>query len=361
MDYTSSMPLDFTERPRILPARFRFGDISPFRVRYMTYPVKLSQDTSMHSQNKSKIQPIRELEAVVAELVETSRKGDTFRQIGEQILPQPEEATRIIGLLRQLLFPAYAGGDQIQPEDLPSHMNRLAYESLELLTDQIARSFRHDCKREHKPCDKCWSRAHEQAVKLLQKLPALREALEADVQAAYDGDPAAKSYDEIIFSYPGFYAITVHRIAHELFDQGVPLLPRLLSELAHSATGIDIHPGAHIGRRFFIDHGTGVVIGETTVIGDNVKIYQGATLGALSFPKDACGALIRGMKRHPTIEDNVTIYAGATVLGGDTVVGKGSVIGGSVWLTQSVPPGTKVVIEAPRLKFKNSNGEQPPE
>ena len=178
--------------------------------------------------------------------------------------------------------------------------------------------------------------------------------LEDDVRAAYDGDPAAKSYDEIVFSYPGLYAVTVHRVAHELYVQGVPLLPRLMSELAHSETGIDIHPGAQIGRSFFIDHGTGVVIGETTVIGDHVKMYQGATLGALSFPRDACGALIRGVKRHPTIEDRVTIYAGATILGGDVVIGRGSVIGSSVWLTHSVPPGTKVITESPRLRYKNS-------
>ena len=186
-------------------------------------------------------------------------------------------------------------------------------------------------------------------------MPDIRARLEEDVQAAFDGDPAAKNYDEIVFSYPGLYAITVHRISHELFLQGVPLLPRLLSETAHSETGIDIHPGAQIGRWFFIDHGTGVVIGETTIIGDYVKIYQGATLGALSFPSDAGGALIRGVKRHPTLEDHVTIYAGATLLGGETVIGAGSVIGGSVWLTSAVPPGTKVILESPRLKYKNSD------
>lgn len=302
--------------------------------------------------------PTEELKAVVAQLIERCARSRIVRRVGEQILPQPEEASRIIRLLRQLLFSAYYGKGDVQPADLPDHLNHLAYESLELLTDQVARSFRHDCKLEHKPCDKCWSRAHEKAVALMLRLPEVRERLEEDVVAAYDGDPAAGSYDEVIFSYPGFYAITVHRIAHELHEMGVPLLPRLLSEIAHSTTGIDIHPGARIGRRFFIDHGTGVVIGETTIIGDNVKIYQGATLGAMSFPKDACGALIRGMKRHPTIEDNVTIYAGATILGGDTVIGKGSVIGGSVWLIESVPPGTKVVIEEPRLKFKNSNDQE---
>ena len=178
--------------------------------------------------------------------------------------------------------------------------------------------------------------------------------LEDDVRAAYDGDPAAKSYDEVVFSYPGLYAITVHRVAHELYVQGVPLLPRLLSELAHSQTGIDIHPGAKIGRSFFIDHGTGVVIGETTVIGDARENVPGRHAGRAELPARRLRRAIRGVKRHPTIEDHVTIYAGAAILGGDVVIGRGSVIGSSVWLTHSVPPGTKVITESPRLRFKNS-------
>jgi len=295
-----------------------------------------------------------ELEKVVQALISTAEGSETCRPASRRVLPQPEAAEEIISLLRQVLFFGYIGRQDLNGEAVAGHLATLIRRSLALLTDQIARSFRHDCKLEHKPCDKCRGRGAEHAARLVRKLPRIRAMLEEDVKAAYDGDPAAESYDEIVFAYPGFYAITVHRIAHELHDQGVPLLPRLLSEVAHSATGIDIHPGAHIGRSFFIDHGTGVVIGETTVIGDNVKMYQGATLGALSFPKDACGALIRGVKRHPTIGDNVTIYAGATILGGDTVIGEGSVIGGSVWLTHSVPPGTKVVIESPRLRYRNS-------
>lgn len=179
----------------------------------------------------------------------------------------------------------------------------------------------------------------------------MRKILATDVRAVYEGDPAAKGYDEIIFSYPGIFAVTVHRIAHKLFEFKVPLLPRIMSEHAHSVTGIDIHPGAEIGERFCIDHGTGVVIGETTKIGKNVRIYQGVTLGALSLPKDA-GEKLRGKKRHPTIEDDVIIYSGATILGGDTVIGARSVIGGNVWLTESVPPDTKVIMETPRLIFK---------
>ena len=183
----------------------------------------------------------------------------------------------------------------------------------------------------------------------LRKLSNLRVRLSADVQAAYDGDPAAKSIDEVIFAYPAIFAITVYRLAHELNLQGIPLLPRMMTEHAHSITGIDIHPGAMIGDGFFIDHGTGVVIGETTIIGNRVKLYQGVTLGALSFAMDEEGRMIRGKKRHPTIEDDVVIYSGATILGGTTVIGRGSVIGGNVWLTRSVPPYTRVIISEPEL------------
>ena len=179
----------------------------------------------------------------------------------------------------------------------------------------------------------------------LPRLPAIRSQLSEDVEAAYEGDPAAKSYAEIVVSYPSIRAIAIHRIAHELCALRVPILPRMMSEHAHDRTGIDIHPGAHIGRRFFIDHGTGVVIGETTEIGDDVRIYQGVTLGARS-PRH--GESLRGVKRHPTIEDDVTIYAGATILGGEVVIGKGSVIGGNVWLTESVPACSRVVAEAPK-------------
>jgi serine O-acetyltransferase len=294
------------------------------------------------------------LGGTVRELIEVAKHSNCSRPFDEHTLPQPEKAQLLIDLFRRILFFGYIGPQEIATRDVASYLHGLSAECYAVLQEQIARSFRHDCRHEHKPCDHCMGRAGVQASILMEKLPRIREMLDDDVQAAYDGDPAAKSFDEIIFAYPGFYAITVHRIAHELFVQEVPLLPRLLSEIAHSKTGIDIHPGAHIGRSFFIDHGTGVVIGETTEIGREVKIYQGATLGALSFPKDACGSLIRGVKRHPTLEDNVTVYAGATILGGDTVIGKGSVIGGSVWLTHSVPEATKVVIETPRLRYRNS-------
>jgi serine O-acetyltransferase len=197
--------------------------------------------------------------------------------------------------------------------------------------------------------------AREVTDRFLESLPRVRSLLAEDVEAAYEGDPAATGYAEILVSYPSLHAVTIHRLAHELHRLGVPLLPRIMSEHAHCCYGIDIHPGARIGRHFFIDHGTGVVIGGTTVIGDRVKLYQSVTLGALSFPRDPDGRMIRGRKRHPTIEDDVTIYAGATILGGDTVIGRGSVIGGNVWLTESVPPDTRVQIKPPAQRVHHGD------
>jgi serine O-acetyltransferase len=200
-------------------------------------------------------------------------------------------------------------------------------------------------------CVNCEERGQEIAVLFLHEVLRLRSLLAKDIRAAYEGDPAAKSFDEIIFGYPGLFAITVYRIAHQLYEQGVSLIPRIMTEYAHSLTGIDIHPGARIGESFFIDHGTGVVIGETTEIGNRVRIYQGVTLGALSLPKEAVERL-RNEKRHPTIEDDVIIYAGVTILGGEAVIGARSVIGGNVWVTESVPPDTKVFLKKPELIFK---------
>ena len=188
---------------------------------------------------------------------------------------------------------------------------------------------------------------------LLRRLPKVRELLKGDVGAAFDGDPAAKSYEEIVISYPCITAIATYRIAHELYLKDVPLIPRIMGECAHSKTGIDMHPGAKIGKNFFIDHGTGVVIGETTIIGDNVKIYQGVTLGALSFPKDERGKIIKSGKRHPTIEDNVTIYAEAAILG-DVVIGKNSIVGGNVWIKESVPAGFTVTTPNADLVYKKN-------
>ncbi|WP_416825488.1 serine O-acetyltransferase EpsC [Ectobacillus polymachus] len=201
----------------------------------------------------------------------------------------------------------------------------------------------------------CKSEASEIVIRLINNFPEIRKEIQTDIQAAYNGDPAAISTEEILLSYPSIEAISIHRIAHELYKLSVPIIPRIMSEYAHQLTGIDIHPGASIGESFFIDHGTGVVIGETCTIGKNVKIYQGVTLGAKSFPLDEQGNPIKGIKRHPDIEDNVVIYAGATILGGDTKIGHDSMIGGNIWLTQSVPPYSKVYNSQPAPKIKNDH------
>ncbi|MBR0057424.1 MAG: serine acetyltransferase [Kiritimatiellae bacterium] len=215
----------------------------------------------------------------------------------------------------------------------------------ETLADQAARAFaHHNCEKDPcAGCGDCAERAEKAVASLIDALPAIRATLGEDALAAYEGDPAATSVAEVVMSYPGFFAIAVHRIAHCLYKSGVPIIPRVMSEYAHSKAGIDIHPGASIGPGFFIDHGTGVVIGETCTIGRHVKLYQGVTLGARSFPKNADGSLVKGLKRHPDVEDDVVIYAGATVLGGETVIGRGAVIGASVWITSSVPPGERVL------------------
>jgi serine O-acetyltransferase len=263
-------------------------------------------------------------------------------------LPSKEVLIDVLGDLLAVLYPGYFGEFSMEPNNAAKRTGLLIESIFEKLEQQTYLSFRHFCRLTSGDCSHCEEAARQSTQTLLEKIPRLREWLHDDVEAAYDGDPAAKSLDEIIFSYPGVYAVTVYRIAHELEIQQVPLIPRILTEVAHARTGIDIHPGAKIGRRFFIDHGTGVVIGETTEIGDRVRIYQGVTLGAINFPRDEEGRLIRGQKRHPTVEDDCIVYASATVLGGDTVVGRGSIIGSNVRLMQSVPPGSKVMAEPAR-------------
>jgi serine O-acetyltransferase len=273
---------------------------------------------------------------------------DTFGKLSpklEHLAPTPlPDKVLIIDLLDdflEVIYPGYFGRKFIETSHIEHHVTGLVDSIYERLAVEIYRSVRPECKEETPVCTHCQRVGEDEALALLRKLPSLRSKLSADVQAAYDGDPAAKSFDEVIFAYPAIVAITIFRIAHELYLQGIPLLPRIMTEHAHSVTGIDIHPGATIGNGFFIDHGTGVVIGETTVIGNHVKLYQGVTLGARSFAMDEEGQLIRGKKRHPTIEDDVVIYAGATILGGNTVIGRGSVVGGNVWLIHSIPPNTK--------------------
>lgn len=262
---------------------------------------------------------------------------------------------QVLDKMLAVLFPGCHGGAPPKQKKAVSSFRKLLRSAAGSLARQAESAFRYQCEFEKcRHCGNCRKQAKKAVVILIESLPAIRGMLQWDVRAAYDGDPAARSFMEIVMSYPCMQAIAVHRIAHVLYQQDVPLIPRMMSELAHSQTGIDIHPGARIGRGFFIDHGTGVVIGETSIIGKNVKLYQGVTLGALSFPKDEDGNPIKGVKRHPEVKDNVTIYAGATILGGKTIVGKGSFIGGNVWLTHSVPPNSRVYNRQPRPRIKVS-------
>jgi serine O-acetyltransferase len=292
-------------------------------------------------------------------LVENYSEESTITHLGHCPLPNHEAIVEAIESLKDILYPGYRRRDGLHVGNVTYHVGEVIDRLHDQLTEQVARALRHEAGK-GAPCDPQQQADYEalgqaKTAAFLQQLPALRKVLAMDVRAAYDGDPACKSLDEVIFCYPGLEAITVYRLAHLLHDLQVPLIPRMMTECAHSRTGIDIHPGAKIGEYFFIDHGTGVVIGETTEIGNWVKLYQGVTLGALSFATDAEGNLVRGTKRHPTLEDNVVIYANATVLGGKTVVGHHAVIGSSVWLTSSVAPYTTVILEKPRLHMHDPN------
>ncbi|MDP2360092.1 MAG: serine O-acetyltransferase EpsC [bacterium] len=261
---------------------------------------------------------------------------------GRRRLPSADKTVDLLGRIFSVLYPGYFGSQHLTPENVAYHVGALLDDIAAGLDELAYLAYRSECG-EDDPCEHCAREADRAVEGFTARLPEVRRLLVLDLQAAHDGDPAARNMAEILLAYPGMEAVTVYRIAHLLHEQGVPLIPRIMTEHAHRRTGIDIHPGARIGRSFFIDHGTGVVIGETTDIGDNVKIYQGVTLGALSFPKDERGRLIRGAKRHPTIEDGVVIYAGATILGGGTVIGKGAVIGGNTWVTHSIPAGGRVI------------------
>jgi serine O-acetyltransferase len=291
------------------------------------------------------------LPALTERIVETYEECGGIDHLGHSPLPSYREIVEILADLREILYPGYGRRQNLHMGNVGYHVGDLIDSLHDRLTQQIARALRHDCKARDLEVD---FEAEGQliAIRVLESLTELRKVLTDDVHAAFEGDPAAKNHDEIIFCYPGLAAITVFRIAHELHQLGVPLIPRMMTEYAHTKTGIDIHPGATIGRRFFIDHGTGVVIGETTHIGEGVKVYQGVTLGALSFPRDESGNILRDVKRHPTIEDEVVIYANATILGGKTVIGHHSVVGSSAWITRSIAPFTTVTIEDPRLRYR---------
>ena len=287
------------------------------------------------------------LGAVTQRLVADYKNGPAeARNIDADLrLPSREATIRILERLLGVFYPGFHGVQHLTHESVAFHTGAVLDDIAESLAEQLYLACRFDCRRTNHDCEDCEKRPGNVLQAFFERLPKLRQKLLLDVQAAYDGDPAASSLAEIIFAYPGLVAVTVYRVAHELHLLGVPLLPRIMTEHAHSTTGIDIHPGARIGQSFFIDHGTGVVIGATTEIGDHVKIYQGVTLGALSIPKDVRGKVIRRTKRHPTIGDHVVIYAGATILGGDTVIGEHSVIGGNTWVMKSIPPRTKVLTE----------------
>jgi serine O-acetyltransferase len=269
----------------------------------------------------------------------------------------------ILESVLDLMYPGYFGRRDLNRDNLGPH---IAY-AVSQLGPKIEREMEHClCYGQERDTalgavSDCAPRARQLTRVFLGRLPQIRSLLIQDVQAAFDGDPAATNLDEVVLAYPGVLAVSVYRIAHALYDLGVPMMARIMTEWAHSKTGCDIHPGARIGAAFFIDHATGVVIGETTEIGDGVKLYQGVTLGALSFPKDASGHIIRGKKRHPTVESGSTLYANATVLGGQTVVGTGSVVGGSVFLTHSVPARSRVSLKEPELRVATRDGAAEPD
>jgi serine O-acetyltransferase len=294
-----------------------------------------------------------ELQSVTDALVETYTACSRLNHLGHEPLPNRDAIADIVADLQELLYPGYGRRQNLHIGNIGYYAGNIIDALHDKLTEQISRALRHELCDESPHIDFS-ALAQGKAIAMLKRLPGLRILLEQDVDAAFRGDPAARSHHEIIFSYPGLEAISVYRVAHELDRLGVPFIPRMMTELAHTRTGIDIHPGATIGEGFFIDHGTGVVIGQTCHIGQGVKLYQGVTLGALSFERDANGDLTHGSyKRHPTLQDGVVVYANATILGGQTTVGTRSVIGSNVWLTESVPADTTVLLEKPNLKLKN--------
>jgi serine O-acetyltransferase len=258
-------------------------------------------------------------------------------------LPSPEKTIAVLEELVEVLYPGIHGNPHLTRANVGLHVGAMLDDIAALLIEQAQVCLHWRRCRQGESCPRCAALARRIVDRFLATLPRVRRLLALDIRAAYEGDPAARSFEEIMLAYPGLRAVTTYRLAHELHELGLPLLARIMTEHAHRQTGIDIHPGAKIGRAFFIDHGTGVVVGETTTIGHNVKIYQGVTLGALSIPRDERGLVIRGKKRHPTIQDDVIIYAGATILGGETVIGKASVVGGNTWLTHSIPPRSRVI------------------
>ena len=295
------------------------------------------------------------LPPVVDTLVAAWQTEDCFDHVGPVPIPSHTAIIDIIYQVRQILFPGYFTKTKLHGSNLEYYLGKETTELYEKLSREIIMAIRHDCRRSDLSCTQCESRGHRMALSFIESLPGISALLSTDIRATLAGDPATTSPDEVIFCYPGLLATSIYRMAHELYIRQVPIIPRIMTEHAHSLTGIDIHPGATIDPGFFIDHGTGVVIGETTIIGSNVRLYQGVTLGALSLPKDA-GKSLQNVKRHPTIEDDVIIYANSTILGGDTVIGERTVVGGNIWLTESVPPDTRVILKRPELLYSGRKG-----
>ncbi len=283
---------------------------------------------------------IGELESAIDQVVSSYDGGEEINNLESAALPNKRAVIQALNHLKPVIYMGFYSQRSLTRESLRYGVSEHLYPAYEALVEQIGRAVTYEERvRGQPPRDVGWP--EEVVLRLFGCIPELRRVLNADVLAAYEGDPAASSIEEIVFSYPAVEAITDHRLAHALHQEGVPIIPRIIAYHAHERTGVNIHPGATIAQGFFMDHATGVVIGETAVIGRNVKIYQGVTLGAVSTRRTEVDQPV-ARKRHPTIEDGVTIYAGATILGGDTVIGRGSVIGGNVWLTKSVPPGSKI-------------------
>jgi serine O-acetyltransferase len=301
-----------------------------------------------------------QLEDVVDALLASYQAGPrAMHHIGAYELPQPSEIQKCVETTRALLLPGFVGSPLVgtSSDDVRHYVRDRVADLSARLHQQIYRGLHHRCHQVRAnrgpDCEHCAALATDVTERFLAALPDLRISLATDVEAAYEGDPAATGTDEIIFCYPGLYAITCYRMAHRLLLDGAGIIPRMITEHAHEKTGIDIHPGAAIGSHFFIDHGTGIVVGGTTIIGDRVRIYQGVTLGALSLPKGKARAA-ESRKRHPTIEDEVIIYANATILGGETVIGKGAVVGGNCWVTSSVSPGARITVDECRNTVSKS-------
>ncbi|MCD4831922.1 MAG: hypothetical protein K8R02_09000 [Anaerohalosphaeraceae bacterium] len=295
--------------------------------------------------------PQKDISKIVKSIVDTYQDDSGTNFIDSSNLPLRDKIRLILDLLAEVIFPGYTGLKQVTSSNVSFVIGDVLCQVRDELKEQIKRALLHQCKLKDCSSCGCSEMAELVAESVLSQMPKIRELLKTDIKAAFNGDPAASSLEEIVLSYPGLRAIMTHRIAHELYLKDIPMIPRIMSERAHHETGIDIHPGATIGESFFIDHGTGVVIGETSVIGKNVKVYQGVTLGALAPAK---GQKLKGVKRHPTIEENVTIYAAATILG-DITIGKDAIVGGNVWIKESVPAGVVVNVASAELIYIEKN------